>query len=157
LRPVDDALEGQIVVALGDQAEIGHGIANLRALVEAWAADDAIGNAERKEAVLELAHLKTRAHQHRHFRIGMIVAMQLLRIGRDRARFFFGIPHTLYTNAITGIALGPQGLAEPALVRGDEAGSGTENRRCRAVIPLEADDFRAGKIALKAQDVFDLG
>ena len=44
---VDDALERQVVIALGDQAQIGHGIADFGALIEARAADHAIGQAQR--------------------------------------------------------------------------------------------------------------
>ncbi len=57
-RRVDDALEGEIVGALRHHAEIGERIADLLALVEARAADDAIVEAERDEAVLEGAHLE---------------------------------------------------------------------------------------------------
>ena len=43
---VDDALERQIVIALRDQPQIGHGIADFRPLIEARAADHAIGQAQ---------------------------------------------------------------------------------------------------------------
>ena len=63
LGHVDDALEGEVVGRAGDAAQIGEGVADLGALVEARAADDAIGQAELDEAVLELAHLGRDAHQ----------------------------------------------------------------------------------------------
>ena len=65
LRHIDDALEGEIVGRRIDHAQIGERIADLGALVEARAADDAIGQAERDEAVLEFAHLERGAHQDR--------------------------------------------------------------------------------------------
>ena len=65
LGHVDDALEGEVVGRRVDDAEIGEGVADLGALVEARAADDAIGQAERDEAVFELAHLERGAHQDR--------------------------------------------------------------------------------------------
>src|SRR5207249_1591938 len=43
-RRVDDALEGEIVGRLVDDPEIRQRVADLLALVEARAADDAIGN-----------------------------------------------------------------------------------------------------------------
>jgi hypothetical protein len=57
LGDVDDAFEGEVVGGLGDDAEIGERVADLGALVEAEAADDAIGQADRDEAVFELAGL----------------------------------------------------------------------------------------------------
>ena len=66
LRRVDDALEGEVVGGVHGGAEIGERVADLHALVEARAADDAIVQAERDEALLELAHLEGGAHQDRH-------------------------------------------------------------------------------------------
>ena len=63
LGHVDDALEGEIVGRRIDHAQIGERVADFGALVEARAADDAIGQAERDEAVLEFAHLERGAHQ----------------------------------------------------------------------------------------------
>ena len=57
---VDDALEGEAVVGGDGDAEVGHGVADLLALVEARAADDAVGEADGQEAVLEGAHLVAR-------------------------------------------------------------------------------------------------
>ena len=60
LRDVDDALEGEVVVGRDGDAEVGHRVADLLALVEARAADDAVGQADGQEAVLEGAHLVAR-------------------------------------------------------------------------------------------------
>jgi hypothetical protein len=53
LGRVDDALEGEIVGLARRRAQIGHGIADFEALVEARAADDAIRRPRCDEAVLE--------------------------------------------------------------------------------------------------------
>ncbi len=63
---VDDALEGEAVGGRDGDAEIGHRVADLLALVEARAADDAVGQADGQEPVLEGAHLEAGAHQDRH-------------------------------------------------------------------------------------------
>ena len=60
---VDDPLEGEVVGRLGDQAEIGEGVADLGPLVEAEAADDLIGEADGDEALLELAGLELGADE----------------------------------------------------------------------------------------------
>ena len=53
--------------------------------------------------------------------------------------------------------LGPQRLAEPALVGGDQAGGGGEDVRGRAVVALQPDHLGAGEVPLEAQDVVHLG
>ena len=58
-----DALEGEIVVRLGDAAQIGQRVADFGPLVESRSADHLIGDAERDEALLELAHLERGAHE----------------------------------------------------------------------------------------------
>ena len=63
LGHVDDALEGEIVRGRMHHAQIGQRVADFLPLVKAWPADDAIGQAEGDEAVLELAHLERGAHQ----------------------------------------------------------------------------------------------
>ena len=63
LGRVDDALEGEVVVGRDGDAEVGHGVADLQALVEARAADHPVGQADGQEPVLEGAHLVGGAHQ----------------------------------------------------------------------------------------------
>ena len=70
LGGVDDALEGEVVGGLGDQAQVGERVADLGALVEAEAADDLVGEADRDEAVLELARLELGADEDRGSRRG---------------------------------------------------------------------------------------
>ena len=65
LGHVDDPLEGEVVGGLRDHPEIGERVADFGALVEAEAADDPVGQADRDEAVLELAGLELRADQDR--------------------------------------------------------------------------------------------
>jgi hypothetical protein len=91
--PVDDALEGKIIVALRHHAQISERIANLRTFIEAWAADHAIGQTQREKPVFEFAHLERGAHQHRHLRQDMSLAAQILRFRGDVARFLLGVPH----------------------------------------------------------------
>ena len=85
LRRVYDALEGEVVGRLADEPEVGHGIADFEALVEARAADDAVVEAERDETVFEFAHLEGCAHQDRHVvQLLRIAALQLLDLFADR-------------------------------------------------------------------------
>ena len=98
LGHVDDALEGEVVGRLRDDAQIGQRVPDFGALVEARAADDAIGQAELDEAVFEFAHLERGAHQNGDLVERMVeplvagVALQLLDLLADRAGFFLRSP-----------------------------------------------------------------
>ncbi len=163
LRGVDDALEGEVVGRLADEAEVSHGIADFEALVEAGAADDAVVEAERHEAVFEFAHLEGGAHEDRHvvqrmlFAVG-IAALQPLDLLADGAGFLFTVPggvdHHLLVVGIDPV--GEQRLAEATLVVGDQMAGSAENVFGRAVVTLELDDLGAGKVLFEAQDVVDL-
>ena len=154
---VDDALERQVVIALRDQAQIGHRIANFLPLIEARAADHAIGQAERDKPVFKFPHLEGRAHQDRHLRESVALAMLVFGIAGDIAGFFFGVPNAGNADFLAGLALGPQRLAQPALVGFDQAGRRAQNRWRAAVVAFQPDDLGAGKVALEAQDVFHFG
>ena len=154
---VDDPLEGEVVGGLSDQAQVGDGVADLGALVEAEAADDLVGQADRDEALLELAGLELGADEDRdvveraaraHVRFGFLA---------DPARFLGPVPDADDADLLAVAGVGPQGLAEPAGVVGDQPVGGGEDVAGRAVVLLEPDDLRAGKVLLEAQDVGDLG
>ena len=138
-------------------AQISERVADFRALVEARAADDAIGHAQRDEAILELAHLERGAHQDGDLVERVALALQLLDLLADAARFLFGIPGAGDGHLLAGHVVGAQRLAQPAFVVRDQMRGGGENVPGRAVIALQPDDFRAGEIVLEAQDVVDLG
>ncbi len=158
LGRVDDALEGEIVGRLAHDAEIGHRVADLEPLVEARAADDAVVEAERDEAVFELAHLERGAHQDGDVVEAVALALQRLDLLADGAGFLVEsqAAATMTLAASGSFALGEQRLAEPAFIVGDEVRGGAENVAGGAVVALQPDHLGAGKILLEAQDVVDL-
>ena len=156
LRGVEDALEGEIVRDVGDTLQIGHRVADFGALVEARAADDAIGDRVGDETFLEFAHLERCTHEDRHLVEGVAVALEALDVIRDLPRFLLRIPGAGDRDAFAFLTLGEERLAEAALVAGDEMRGGTEDMPGRAVVTLQPDHSRAGKILLEAQDVVDL-
>src|SRR6185437_15942445 len=85
-RHIDDALESEIVRRLMNEPQIGERVADLLALVEAQAADDAISQAEGQEPLLEFAGLEAGAHQDRHFGELLALALQRLDLVADPAR-----------------------------------------------------------------------
>ena len=155
-RLVDDALEGEVVGGLMDQAQIGERVADLLALVEAQAAQHAIGQAQLDEALLEFAGLEAGAHQDRDLAQRRAAALQGLDLLADLARLLLAVPDAADADLVADLAVGMQRLAEPALVMGDQPGGGGQDMAGGAVVALEPDDLGAGKIALEAQDVADL-
>ena len=157
-RHIDDALEGEVVGALRDDAEIGEGVADFLALVESRPADDAVIEAERDEPVLEFAHLERGAHEDGHIVEEMALALQLLDLLADGAGLFLRIPAGMDLDAVMiGVELfGEQGFAEAAVIEGDEMRGGAEYVFGGAVVALQLDDDRAGEILVEAQDIVHL-
>ena len=75
----------------------------------------------------------------------------------DPARLLLAVPVADQADLLALGDVGPERLAEAALVGGDDAGGGGEDVRGRAVVLLEADHLGAGEVLLEAQDVADLG
>ena len=157
LRHIDDALEGEIVGGRIDGAQIGECIADFGTLVEPRAADHAIGQAERDEAVFELTHLERGANQDRDLVEVLAGALQILDLLADRARFLFRIPGAGHGDLLAVDILGAQCLAEPAFIMRDQMRGGGKDMSRRTIIAFEANDLGAGKVVLEAQDVVDLG
>src|SRR5258708_14674312 len=154
---INNGREGQGDGGLVHQAQRGQRVADLLALVEARAADDAVGQAQRDEALLELAGLEAGAHEDGGLGERLALPLARLDLVADPARLLLAVPHAPQHDALALVERGPQGLAEPALVLRYEARGGGEDVRGRAVVLLEADDLRAREVALEAQDVADLG
>jgi hypothetical protein len=162
LGGVDDALEGQPVIGRDDDAEIGHRVADLHALVEARAADDAIGQADGQKPVLEGAHLVRGADQHRHVvgrdRVEPARArLQPLDLLADPARLLLAVPMADQADLLALARVGPERLAQPVLVGADHAIRRREDVAGGAIVLLQPDHLGAGKILLEAQDVADFG
>ena len=156
LRGVDDALEGEIVVWRHGDLEIGQRIADFGALIEARAADHAVRQAERDEAVLESAHLERGAHENGHFLKRGAGALGLLDVLADGAGFLVAVPVAAHPHFLAGVLVGPQCLAKAAFIVGDQAGGRAEDVGRGAVVRLQPYDARAGEVLLEAQDVVDL-
>ena len=163
LGHVDDALEGEIVGRLCDHAQVGERVADFHALVEARAADHAIGQAELNEAVLEFAHLERGAHQDGDLVERMVLpqlarrALQLLDLLANRAGFLFAVPGAGDLHLFARHVFGAQRLAEAAFVVGNKMARRSQNMSRAAVISFQPNYFRAGKIMIEPQNIIDLG
>ena len=158
LGRVDDALEGEVVGRLGDQAEVGEGVADLGALVEAEAADDLVGEADRDEALLELAGLELGADEDGDVVEASRPSCMCDSISSPTRRASSGPSQTPMTRTFSPSPASVHRVLprRPALwaMRPSAA---ARMWRGRAVILLEPDDLRAGEVLLEAQDVGDLG
>ena len=160
---VDNPLEGQIVVRLQNDAEIGEGVADFRAFVELRAADDLIGNGFGNKFFFKFAGLKSGAHQNRHVGVLRAVAQMIVDLVDDIAGFVFTV--VVADNLDFGVVavlrrrvFGDfEGFAQTAVVVADEAGSCGKDIGRRAVIALKADGLGVVKVFFKTQDVFDFG
>ena len=157
LRRVDDALEGEVVVGRCRDLQIGECIPDFLPLVEARTADDAIRQAEGDEPVFEGSHLERCPHQDGDVVEPVPGALQAFDVVADGARFLVAVPMAAHHDLETLHRVGAQGLAEPALVLGDEPGRGAEDVRRGAVVAFEPDDRRAREVLLEPEDVVDLG
>ena len=134
---VDYALEGEIVRGLGNHPQIGEGVADFGALVEAEAADDLVGHADRDEAVFELAGLELGADQNRDIvERHLMELLQRLDLVAGAAGFFRAVPDADHLHLVALGLLGPQRLAEAAAVVVDQGGGSGEDMRGGAVILL---------------------
>ncbi len=155
-RRVEDALEFEVVGRIERHLEIGGGVSDLLALIEARAPDHAIGEPKGDETIFEGAHLERGADQDRDLAQAMALALQLLDILADDAGFLLVVPAAFDRDLLAERAIGAQRLAEASLVMGDQPRGGAEDMAGRAVVALEPDDLGAGEVGLEAQDVVDL-
>ena len=157
LGHVEDALELEIVGGVEGDLQIGDGVLDLLAFVEARAADHAIGQPERDEPVLEGAHLERCPHQDGDLVEALAALAQSLDVVADGARLLLVVPEGGDADALAHGVVGEERLAEAALVVGDEAGCRRQDVPGGAIVALEPDDDGVGEVALEAQDVVDLG
>ena len=157
LGHVENALEFQVVDRVERHLQVGDGVLDLLALVEPGAADDAVGQAQGDEAVLEGAHLEGRPHKDRDAVQPLSLLAQGLDVVADGARLLLVVPQRREADALAHGIVGEQRLAEAALVVGDEAGGGGQDMTTGAVVTLQPDHLGAGEIGLEAQDVVHLG
>jgi hypothetical protein len=75
----------------------------------------------------------------------------------DQPAFGLAVPDAAHLYLFALVALGPQGLAQAALVDRDQAAGGGQDVAGGAIVALQPDDLGARKVALEAQDVVDLG
>ena len=156
-RRVDDALERDDVVRVGQERQVGERVLDLRALVEARPADHLVADAVADQRVLEHAALGIGPVED-----GDVVARPAaldvaLDLAGDVARLGVLVLELADADGVAALLVGPEVLAHPlAVVRDDRVG-GVEDRLRRAVVLLELDHRRVGEVVLEVEDVADVG
>ena len=162
LGRIDDAFERQIVFGRHGQPEIGHRIPDLQPLVKAWAADDAVGQADGQKAIFKSAHLVAGPHEDRHiikahWRHAPRAALHRFNLFTDPTGFFLAIPMANQADLFAILAGREQRLAQTPLIGRNHARGGGQNMRGRAIVFLQPHHMGTGEILFKPQDIAHLG
>jgi hypothetical protein len=152
---VDGTLERRIVVAIGDQAQVGQRILDFGAVEKAQPAVDAIADVVLDQLFFEVARLRVRAVQHGAFAGPAAVLNVLADAVDDEARLVLFVVGGIQCDRFAGPAGCPQMLAEALRIVGDDRVRGLENRRSRPVVLLETDGLGARKVAQEMLHVLD--
>src|SRR5207253_611543 len=119
-RDVDDAPERHRVARVGAQAKVCQDVLHLPAVVEADAADEAVGNAAAQEDLLERARLRVSAVEDGALAEGQPLAPdQALDLRADRERLLAFVVHRDEPHRLAAAKLGPELLVGPVLVLQD--------------------------------------
>ncbi len=156
-RKIHHAGKGRVVVAVGDQAQIGQRVLDLGALEKAQPAIHAIGQAGIEQGVLQRARLGVAAVEQGDLGAGVAVALQGLDLLDDPARLLAVGERFKNPDRLTAAGLGPQVLAEARRVVLDDGIGGVEDVAVGAVVLLEADQVLHLELALEVAHVADVG
>ncbi len=149
---VDDPLQRHLVLRIGDQAQIGQHVLDLFALVELLAADHHVRCATAHELLSQRARLRIGAIHNRALpQAGLAASHQPANLVDDVGRLFVFVVRLMDGDLRAPGALGPQALVLAAGILADHALRGVENHLRRAIVLLEKDDARAGKVLLHLQ------
>jgi hypothetical protein len=144
-RHGDRADEGQVVVLVGDQAQVGAQVLDLGVLEEAAPAGDGVGDLVVAQLLLEQPRLVVAPVEDG---VVLEVGAVLELVGRQLHHHRFGLVlrglagH--HGHRLAGAVLGPQLLVEELLVVGDHRVGGVQDARGGAVVLLQLDDPQVG-------------
>lgn len=142
---------------VGHQAQVGQRVLDLLAFEEAQAAVDLVRDAGREQRVLEHARLRVAAIEHGDFAAQAAFVDQRAHLV-DQPLGFHAVGRLLDDpHGLAFALLGPEVLAQAAIVVADERVGRIEDVPVRAVVLFEADDRAARVVALEVGHVADIG
>ena len=140
LGRVDDALERDLVGGVHDRLEVGHDVADLGAVEEARAADDAVRHPGAQERVLERSRLRVGAVEDGEVRVAAALgANQPLDLAGDEPGLVALVARQVARDLLALGVGGEERLGLAVGVVGDHRVGGGQDARRRAVVLLELD------------------
>src|SRR3984893_4143060 len=152
-RQVHHALEGGIIVAVGNEPQVGERVLDFRALEEPQAPVHAVRHARRQKRLFEHARLCIGAVEDGDLAPQPPARHPLTDAMRDELGLVALVEGGVEADRLAARAAGPQFLAEAAGVVGDQAVGGFENGRGGAVVLLEPEKLRLRVIAAELLQV----
>src|SRR5579862_9875206 len=156
-RQVDDTLKRAVVIAIGDQAQVGKRILDFRALEKPQAAVHFVGELGLDQRFLEHARLRVGAVQDRAFAPQAAARQPLLDAAEHEVGLVALVVGTVDPHRFAACAAGPQLFAEAGRVVGDQRVRRIQYRRARAVVLFQLVERRLRKVAAEFLQVLDLG
>ena len=154
---VGHAREGDDVLRVGEDGQVGDRVLDLRALVELRAADDLVADLAAHERVLEHPRLRVGPVEDRDLRARDALVDEPLDLPHHEPRLGVLVLELAHLDRIALAEIGPQRLPHPpAVVRDDRVGD-AEDRLRRAVVLLEPHDLGVRVVVLEIEDVRDVG
>ncbi|OQA46689.1 MAG: hypothetical protein BWY52_00620 [Chloroflexi bacterium ADurb.Bin325] len=151
---VDDAAQADVVRGVVHQSQIGQRILDLAALIEPHPADQPIGDAARDKGVFERARLRVGpVHDRAVAQRGLALAHQPLDRAGDERGLVRLVVRLVRDNLQPLAAVGVQLLRGAVLVMRDDRVRDIEDGLRRAIVLLQQDDLRLGKILAEAHHV----
>ncbi len=155
---VDDAFEGNVVIGVGNHAQIGEDVLDFLAGVKLGAAGDLVGDGLLHQRVFEDAGEGIDAVEDSDFiPTEVVVVVLLFDAADDFGGFLVFVVAAEYLDFWTNFIIGPEVFLFALGVVGDEGGGGLEDHLGGAIVLLEEDDFGVGVELLKFQDVVEVG
>ena len=150
----DGADEGRIVVAVGDQAQVGDQVLDLGLLEKALPARDGVGNLLVAQLLFEHPRLVVAAIEDGVVApAGAVLELVRLQLHHHQLGLVLGVLRGGDGQRVAGAVLAPQALVEQLGVVGDQRVGGLEDALHRAVVLLELDHLEARVVALQGAQV----
>ena len=156
-RRVDDALRRDVVGRVDHQRKVSHDVADLGAIEESRAADDAIRHAGAQQHIFKHARLGVGAIKHRHLVVGQPLLALLLDLAGDPAALVALVGGHVHVNLLAVLLVGEQLLHLAMLVVRDDGVGRRQHVAHAAVVLLQLHRGALRVVLLELQDVADVG
>ena len=156
-RLVQDPAQGEVVLRVGDDPQVGDQVLDLGTLVEPDPGDQAVGDLAAQQLVLDGPGLRVRPHQHGHVPELEPLRAEFRQPSHDPARLVLVVAGVEELQGVAGALVRPQGLAPTLFIAGDDGARSVEDVLGRAVVPLQLADAAAREVLLEPQQVVEFG